>query len=136
MYHLSTSNSNVTYSMFLENYAFVSTEWGLLLTEANDLTVNQCVFLRNTASFTFATYKGGTMTVIHCSGDTLTNSGSVDAALMSTESFEIKYQVNSQGKCGFGFTYNSSTKKIEETEEYEPRKKSNLSFVCYLASIY
>ena len=109
MYHSFTPDSFVKRSLFRNNSCKTgNTYYGLIYSFCSNVTVSECIFLKNKASNTFGAYSA-IITVINCTGDVLTAStgysGSVYTNEMRNSSFDLTLSLLSLGKCEAEFPF-------------------------------
>ncbi|EAY04486.1 hypothetical protein TVAG_453030 [Trichomonas vaginalis G3] len=104
MYHYKTPDSFVKKSLFRNNSCYTSNSYYGLITSSyssSNVTVSECIFLKNKASNTFSAYSA-IITVINCTGDVLTAS-SYDASVYTNEmkvcSFDLTLSLHALGSC-------------------------------------
>lgn len=104
MNHFATPDSFVKNSLIKNNTCKNDSQfYGLLYCQEGIITVSECIFFQNQASFIFSAVQGGIMTIIHCFGDVLTAActadGSITSNEISTDAFDLKLSLFSLGKC-------------------------------------
>ncbi|EAY04503.1 hypothetical protein TVAG_453200 [Trichomonas vaginalis G3] len=110
MCHYETPDSFLKRSLFRNNSCYIGDYYlGLIHSSySSNVTVSECIFLKNKADNTFSADYRGIITVINCTGDVLTAS-SYDASVYTNEmrnsSFDLTLSLLSLGKCEAEFPF-------------------------------
>lgn len=137
MWHEKTPNSFVKMSLFRNNSCLTKTShWGVISSyDSSNVTVSDCIFLKNKADHTFSASMNGIITIISCFGDILTagtSIGSCNTNKMKTNSFNLSLSLLSLGKCDAEFLFSFELLLLGSSKKFELLFSMNFSFECVI----